>query len=112
MTFMKLSEYQIKVYDNYDVKRQEKNNSVVKRIYHSYQAGVARKIKNIYPTCLYTHCYGHALNLAVKDACDKVAHLKSTFETAKEAIKIDKDSPKSEHYPQLDGRCGEKHSNR
>ena len=31
MTFMKLTEYQIKVYDNYDVKRQEKNNSVVKK---------------------------------------------------------------------------------
>ena len=108
---MKLSEYQIKVYDNYDVKRQEKNNSVVKKIYHSYQAGVARKIKNMNPTCLYTHCYSHALNLSVKDSCDRVAILKSAFETAREAIKIRDKSLKSESDNQsasfqLDGRCG------
>ena len=56
------------------------------------------------PTFLYTHCNGHALNLAVKDACDKVAILKSTFETAKEAIKIDKDSRSQNTMPNsMDG---------
>ena len=35
--------------------------------------GVAKKIKDIVKTCLYTHCYGHSLNLAVKDASDNIA---------------------------------------
>ena len=42
---------------------------------------------------LYTHCYGHALNLSVKDACCKVDVLKETFEMAREIVKLVKDSP-------------------
>ena len=42
---------------------------------------------------LYTHCYGHALNLAVKDACFKVTILKEAFEISREVIKLVKDSP-------------------
>ena len=42
---------------------------------------------------LYTHCYGHVLNLAMKDACFKVTILKEAFEISGEVIKLVKDSP-------------------
>ena len=32
------------------------------------KSGVAKRIKLVNPKCLYTHCYGHSLNLCVKDA--------------------------------------------
>ena len=31
------------------------------------RSGVATQIKTLNNKCLYTHCYGHALNLAVGD---------------------------------------------
>lgn len=60
--------------------------------------GVASQIKSLNPKCLYTHCYGHALNLSVKDACTKVESLKDTFDCAKEICKLIKKSPKRETY--------------
>ena len=45
---------------------------------------------------LYTHCYGHALNLAVKDICTKVRFMKDCFDIAREITKPIKDSPKKE----------------
>ena len=44
--------------------------------------------------CLYTHCYGHALNLAVGDVFKAIANLESTFATAHEISKLVKKSPK------------------
>ena len=38
--------------------------------------GVCTQIKKINPKCLFTHCYGHVLNLSVKDACKVVKCLK------------------------------------
>ena len=35
------------------------------------KAGVATQIKAINSKCLYTHCYGNALNVSVKDACTR-----------------------------------------
>lgn len=46
------------------------------------KAGVATQIKALNSKWLYTHCYGHALNLSVKDACTKVNCLKDTFDAA------------------------------
>ena len=43
------------------------------------KSGVSVQFKSQNPKMLYTHCYGHALNLAVKDACTKVEILKETF---------------------------------
>ena len=37
-----------------------------------HKNGAAAKIKEENPKCLYTHCYGHALNLCAKDACTEV----------------------------------------
>ena len=57
------------------------------------KAGVATLFKLLNPKMLYTHCYGHALNLAVKDACFKVNLLKEAFEINREVIKLVKNSP-------------------
>ena len=46
--------------------------------------GAATVIKSKNPKCLYTHCYGHALNLAVGDSIKSVKLLSETFETIKE----------------------------
>ena len=57
------------------------------------RSGVATQFKSLNPKMLYTHCHGHALNLAVKDACSQVSALKETFEMAREITKLVKDSP-------------------
>ena len=62
------------------------------------KAGVAIQIKAINSKCMYTHCYCHALNLSVKDACTKIQYLKDTFDTAKEICKFVKKSPQRKTY--------------
>ena len=49
-----------------------------------HKKSVAAKIKEKNPKCLYTHCYGHALNLCVKDACTELPTLTETFAITKE----------------------------
>ena len=44
------------------------------------KTGVATQIKSLNGKCLYMHCYGHALNLAVNDSIKSVSCLKETFE--------------------------------
>ena len=58
------------------------------------RSGVATQIKSLNRKCLYTHCYGHALNLAVGDVFKTIANLESTFATAHEISKLVKKSPK------------------
>ena len=58
--------------------------------------GVAKKFKEQNPKILYIHCYGHAVNLAVKDTCTKVRSMKDCFDIAREITKLIKDSPKKE----------------
>ena len=48
------------------------------------KTGVEIQIKAINRKCLYTHCYGHALNLAVCDSIKAVACLKGVFEVVHE----------------------------
>ena len=60
------------------------------------KTGVAARIKSLNGKALYTHCYGHALNLCVKDACDKVECLKDTFDASYEICKLIKKSPQRE----------------
>ena len=56
--------------------------------------GVAAIFKRDNPKCLITHCYCHALNLAVGDTVKSVALLKETLEDAYELTKLVKYSPK------------------
>ena len=58
------------------------------------KTGVATQIKAINSKCLYTHCYGHALNLAVADSIKSIDCLKSTFEIGNEICKLIKKSHK------------------
>ena len=44
--------------------------------------GVSTPFKFLDKKCVYTHCYGHALSLAVGDAIESVDLLESIFDTA------------------------------
>ena len=55
---------------------------------------MATQIKSISPKCLFTHCYGHALNLAVGDVFENVPQLREVLDTAYEICKLIKKSPK------------------
>ena len=61
-----------------------------------HKNGVGAKIKEENPKCLYTHCYGHAFNLCVKDACTEVPTRTGTFAITKEICKLLKKSPQRE----------------
>ena len=57
------------------------------------KTGVATQFKSLNEKMLFTHCYGHALNLAIKETCSKVQCLKETFETVHEICKLVEKSP-------------------
>ena len=59
-----------------------------------YKSGVAAKLFQEETKALYTHCYGHALNLACADAIKHTKVLKDTLDTAHEIVKLIKYSPK------------------
>ena len=62
------------------------------------KSGVASRIKSLNRKFLYTHCYGHTLNLCVKDAYNKVPCLKYTMDAAREICKLVKRSPQRESH--------------
>lgn len=62
------------------------------------RTGVVTQIKAMNKKCLFTHCYGHALNLAVKDVCNHTKCLKDTFDTAREICKLVTKSPQRDTH--------------
>lgn len=58
------------------------------------KSGVAKQIKDIEPRSLFTHCYGHALNLACADSIKRCKTMKDALETTHEITKQIKKSPK------------------
>jgi len=56
--------------------------------------GVAANITQKEPRAVYTHCYGHALNLAVGDTVRSCKILPDTMDTVHEVSKLIKYSPK------------------
>ena len=56
--------------------------------------GVTAQFKSLNGKLLHMHCYGHVLNLVVKDSCIKVKCLKETFEAVREISLLVKKSPK------------------
>ncbi len=44
------------------------------------RSGVAKRICDEEPRALYTHCYGHALNLAVADAVRACKFMRSAMD--------------------------------
>ena len=57
------------------------------------KTGVATQIKTITGKCLYTHRYGHALNLAVADAIKSVQCISDSLDTVREIGNLVKKSP-------------------
>lgn len=58
--------------------------------------GVAKLIMDEEPRALYTHCYGHSINLAVNDAIKMCRPVESALETTHEITKLIKYSPRRE----------------
>ena len=56
------------------------------------KTGVATQIKTIHRKCLYTHCYGHASNLAVADAIKSVQCISDSLDTVHEIGKLVKNT--------------------
>lgn len=60
------------------------------------KAGVAKRITDMEPRAVFTHCYGHALNLSVGDTIKQSAAMRDCLDTCYELIKLIKFSPKRE----------------
>jgi len=60
----------------------------------SSKCGVAKRISELEPRAIYTHCYGHTLNLAAGDTLKQSKLMKDALETTREITKLIKYSPK------------------
>ncbi len=52
------------------------------------KSGVSTQIRRIEPRAVYTHCYGHSLNLAASDALKGSKLMKDALETVHEVTKL------------------------
>ena len=60
-------------------------------------AGLKSGVKQLLdeePRAIYTHCYGHALNLACGDAVKNCKLMKDALKTTREITKLIKKSPR------------------
>ena len=60
------------------------------------KAGVTAKIEEKEPRAVFTHCYGHSLNLSVSDTIKRLPAMKDCLDTSFELVKLIKFSPKRE----------------
>ena len=60
----------------------------------SSKRGVAKQIQDLEHRALYTHCYGHALNLAAGDTLKESKLMKDALDTTREITKLIKYSPR------------------
>ena len=60
------------------------------------RSGVAKRILDKESRAIYTHCYGHSINLAVNDALKISKPIKAALETTHEVTKLIKYSPRRE----------------
>ena len=60
------------------------------------RSGVAKQIMDLEHKALYTHCYGHALNLAAQDAIKHSKIMEDCLDTTYEITKLIRKSPKRE----------------
>ena len=63
-----------------------------------HKNGVVTINKSKNPKCLYTHCYGHTLNLAINDTVKNIQILSDTFDTIREICKLITDPPKRDTH--------------
>ena len=50
--------------------------------------GIAKCISDLEPRAFFTHCYGHALNLAASDTIRQSKVMKDALDTTREIIKL------------------------
>ena len=60
------------------------------------KGGVAARITALEPRAVFTHCYGHALNLSVGDTIKQSSAMRECLEICFEVVKLIKVSPKQE----------------
>ena len=58
------------------------------------RSGVAKTLQDEEKRAVFTHCYGHALNLAAGDCIKQCKIIQSAFDTVAEMSKLVKKSPK------------------
>lgn len=58
------------------------------------KSGVAKRIAEEEPRAIFTHCYGHSLNLAASDTVKKMKLMKDALDTTYEITKLIKFSPR------------------
>ena len=59
---------------------------------------VAKRITDEKPRALFTHCYGHSLNLAASDTVKNSRLMRNALETTHEITKLIKFSPRCEQF--------------
>ena len=59
----------------------------------SSKHGIAKRISDLEPRAVYTHCYGHALNMAAVDTLKQSKLMKDALDTTREITKLIKYSP-------------------
>ena len=64
------------------------------------RSGVAKPISDLESRAVYTHCYGHALNLAASDTLKQCKLMKDALDTSYEITKLIKYSPRRERISQ------------
>ena len=60
------------------------------------RSGVATRICEEEPRAVYTHCYGHSINLAASDAVKESKLMRDALDTIYEITKLIKYSPRRE----------------
>ena len=60
------------------------------------RGGVAMQLLKEESRALYTHCYGHSLNLTCSDAIKKVALMRNALNVVLEITKLVKNSPRQD----------------
>ena len=60
------------------------------------RSGVAKRILDEEPRAVYTHCYGHSINLAASDAIKQTKVMRDAFDMTHEITKLIKYSPRRE----------------
>ena len=58
------------------------------------RSGLPRQIKNQEPSAIFTHCYGHSLQLAVGDIIKRMKNIKNALDANSEISKLLKYSRK------------------
>ena len=66
------------------------------------KSGVAKMMMDLEHQALYTHCYGHALNLATQDSIKDIKIMEDTLDTTYEINKLIKNLPNVKQFSKHD----------